>query len=364
MLQLIGDKVVSTGRLLTFTAMASNTNPQSPRLIFSLDQGAPTGASINPATGVFTWTPTNAQGPSTNRVTIRVTDDSAQKLTDSETIAIIVTADDIVTPPRVRLAPISDRTANEGSLVILAAVLTNSPTAIPPLSYSLAPGAPANAVFNATTGAFFWQTREEDGPSTNTITVRVGDSGSPPATASQSFTVVVNEVNRAPVLAAIDRKTIGVGARLTFQALATDDDLPANALTYSLELGAPVGAAIDLKTGVFTWTPTQADAQTAHTITIRVADNGSPALSDSKTFTVVVGAPEPLKLFASILPNGQFQLTVNGEIGKSYFILRSTDLSSPDWELLTNFVATATSVQILDPTPANSKQRFYRAVSP
>ena len=42
----------------------------------------------------------------------------------------------------------------------------------------------------------------------------------------------------------------------TFTAAATDVDVPAQTLTFSL-VGAPAGAAIDSDTGVFTWTPTE-----------------------------------------------------------------------------------------------------------
>ena len=42
----------------------------------------------------------------------------------------------------------------------------------------------------------------------------------------------------APVLAAIGNKTVNEGSLLTFTATATDADLPANTLTFSLDAGA------------------------------------------------------------------------------------------------------------------------------
>src|SRR5262249_47252830 len=50
--------------LITFTATASDLDTGQ-TLTFSLDSTAPAGASIVPGTGVFTWTPTEAQGPGT-----------------------------------------------------------------------------------------------------------------------------------------------------------------------------------------------------------------------------------------------------------------------------------------------------------
>jgi len=43
-------------------------------LTYSLDGGAPAGASINAVSGAFTWTPTEAQGPGSVPITVRVTE--------------------------------------------------------------------------------------------------------------------------------------------------------------------------------------------------------------------------------------------------------------------------------------------------
>ena len=45
--------------------------------------GAPDGAAIDPLTGVFTWTPTEAQGPQTYTVTVRVIDSTLPAATDA-----------------------------------------------------------------------------------------------------------------------------------------------------------------------------------------------------------------------------------------------------------------------------------------
>jgi large repetitive protein len=86
---------------------------------------------------------------------------------------------------------------------------------------------------------------------------------------------------------------VNEGSLLTFDATATDSDIPANTLTYSLDAGAPAGATINSSTGVFTWTPTNGPSQSA-SITVRVTDNGTSALSDFKTINVTVNnvAPE------------------------------------------------------------------------
>jgi len=76
---------------LTFTASASETAANfGDTITYSLAAGAPTGASINPTTGAFTWTPTEAQGPGIYPITIVATDDGEPQLSDSETITITV----------------------------------------------------------------------------------------------------------------------------------------------------------------------------------------------------------------------------------------------------------------------------------
>jgi hypothetical protein len=87
--------------------------------------------------------------------------------------------------------------------------------------------------------------------------------------------VVLFDTNRTPVLAAIDNQAVDEESALTFTATATDPD--SNVLSFSL-IGAPTGAAIDATTGAFTWTPTEAQGPGSFTFSVRVTDNGTPAL--------------------------------------------------------------------------------------
>jgi len=92
----------------------------------------------------------------------------------------------------------------------------------------------------------------------------------------------------APVLQAIPDYSVDEGATLTLTVSATDADVPAQALTYSLLAGAPEGAEIDPRTGVLTWTPLESQGGVNYSLTVKVTDNGSPLLSDSTTFHVTV----------------------------------------------------------------------------
>jgi hypothetical protein len=87
----IANRVIHAGTTLTITNQAYDPDATNGPLGFSLDV-APAGASIGPGTGVFTWSPTASQAPSTNMVTIRVTDSGTPPLSDAKSFQVIVVA--------------------------------------------------------------------------------------------------------------------------------------------------------------------------------------------------------------------------------------------------------------------------------
>src|SRR5262245_44046400 len=283
-LGVIANQTVNEGSLLTVTASGTDSDVPANTLTYSLDPGAPAGMTINASSGVLTWTPTEAQGPGTSPVTVRVTDSGTPSLSATRTFN--VTVNEVNSAPT--LATIANQTVNEGSLLTVTASGSDTDVPANTLTYSLEPGAPAGLTINASSGVVSWTPTEAQGPSTSSVTVRVTDSGSPSLSDTKTFTVTVNEVNNAPVLAVIANRTVNEGSVLTVTASATDSDVPANTLTYSLDLGAPAGASINSTSGLFSWTPSEAQGPGSYPITVRATDSGTPSLSDTKTFTVTV----------------------------------------------------------------------------
>src|SRR5262249_1910440 len=93
-----------------------------------------------------------------------------------------------------------------------------------------------------------------------------------------SVTVAVS-ANTAPVFAAIPDVLAHVLRPLSIGSVATDADVPANGLTYSV-IAAPTNASIGANDGVFHWTPTRDQAPSTNAITLQVLDDGYPALSN------------------------------------------------------------------------------------
>ncbi|MBK8047196.1 MAG: putative Ig domain-containing protein [Anaerolineales bacterium] len=126
---------------------------------------------------------------------------------------------------------------------------------------------------------------------TDLITFGTNDTGNTgsggPLQDSDEVSVAVNPLNDAPVLDPIGNKTGDETTLITFGANATDID-GSDTLVYSLLPGAPAAATIDAATGIFTWTPGEADGQGDYPITVQVADNGVPVLTDAETLTITV----------------------------------------------------------------------------
>ena len=223
------------------------------------------------------------------------------------------------------------------------------------LTYTLGPGAPANAAIHAATGVFTWTTTEAQGPFTNVITVIVTDNSTPPLSASQAVTVVVLESNLPPVLTAVSNRAIHAGTTLVVTNVASDPDLPANLLTFSL-VNFPAGAAIGAANGRLTWPTTDADAGTTNSFSVRVTDNGVPARTDTKSFSVRVATRPRVGLDANA---GTVTLTWEGLAGVRYAIEFKDDLGALAWQSLTTTTALADGTLSVVEQPA-AAQGFYR----
>ena len=125
---------------------------------------------------------------------------------------------------------------------------------------------------DANSGAFSWTPTETQGGTTPSVTITVTDNGTGNLVDSETFTITVSDINSAPVLGAIGNQTVNELATLSFTATATDSDLPADTLTFSLDAAAiSAGMSIDANTGVFSWTPTESQGGIPPSVAVRSA---------------------------------------------------------------------------------------------
>jgi regulation of enolase protein 1 (concanavalin A-like superfamily) len=84
----IPDQLMVLGTTLDFVVPATDIDAPPQLLTYSLDAGAPPGATLNAQTGEFIWTPSIA--PSTNTITIMVSDNGNPNRTVSRTFQVSV----------------------------------------------------------------------------------------------------------------------------------------------------------------------------------------------------------------------------------------------------------------------------------
>jgi uncharacterized repeat protein (TIGR01451 family) len=196
-------------------------------------------------------------------------------------------------------------------------------------------------------------------PATNqhgsaTITLAVSDGL---AVTNRSFGVTFNPVNDAPTMAGPSDRTIHAGTLIQFTNTATDVDLPADSLTFSLLAGAPFAAAITPTTGVFTWLTSDADAGVTNSITVEVTDNGAPPLNDTATFLATV-APRPL-IYSIEATNNVVTLIWSAIEGQGYRLQTNAALTTPAWgDIEGDVIATGTAAT--NAAPLEQTETYFR----
>ena len=147
--------------------------------------------------------------------------------------------------------------------------------------------------------------------------------------------IVVTNANTAPVLSPLSNQVVNPGQTVTFTASATDTNLPAQTLTYSL-LSAPTNAALDGSSGQFTWRPLPAQADTTNLVTVRVMDNGLPSMSATQNCLVAVNPLVSPSLGAPSWNAGRLTFSIAGASGPDYAVQTSTNLTDWDTPFITN----------------------------
>jgi hypothetical protein len=357
----IPTQTVNEMTLLTVTNTATNANTYATICGYCL-VNPPAGACID-ANGVITWTPTQNQSPGAYFITTVVTNSSPYdlvnpQLTATNTFAVIV--------QEVNVAPalpaIALQTVNELALLTVTNAATNANIHSTIRGYCLV-NPPAGASINAG-GVITWTPAQTQSPGTYPITTIVTNNNpfdlvNPQLTATNTFAVIVKEVNVAPVLPVIAPMTIYAMMPLTVTNRATDANIHAT-VAYSLA-NPPAGLAIN-SAGVITWTPTAAQESSTNAITTiatgtDLLDAVNPQLSATNTFTVVV-KPVPQLGSPVMLADGAFEFTFSTVANAGYTVECSTNLT--DWTEVMGLVGDGSPATLYDPNAGGNPKCFYR----
>jgi hypothetical protein len=172
---------------------------------------------------------------------------------------------------------------------------------------------------------------------------------------------VASLMNHPPSLMPVFDTAILAGRTLLVTNAASDPDSPAQTLTFGLP-AAPTGASISSSTGLLSWRPSMAQANSTYPLAVSVVDNGAPSQSATQSFSVTVLPPSKPSVASASVSNRSFSMMVNGDTGPDYSIYTATNLASQVWTLLLTTNPQNLPFLFQDSSITNSAQRFYRVL--
>ncbi len=247
---------------------------------------APIGMTIDPISGVVSWTPT--EGVTTSgTVTVTAKDDGVDGASgDSETFVVSVTA--VNDEPEITSsAPTS---ATEGVPFTYQVDVTDPDDSGDQLIYSLSNEPTGMTIDVVGDGLISW-TPANGVNSSGVVSITVEDGkedGSVPQTQLMSLSIIA--VNTAPSITSTAGTAATEDVEYEYELTVTDEDDENNGTDLIFSLGnAPSGMAVS-STGFITWTPSEGQ-EGASSIQVTVSDGGEDsAASASETFSITVTA--------------------------------------------------------------------------
>ncbi len=233
----------------------------------------PEGMTIDPASGLINWTPTDTQ-VGVHDTSVVVSDDRGGST--SQTFQITVEEENLA--PVFSTTSLPDATED---LSYSATLTATDPNSGDTLTFSLEDG-PANLSVDAQTGELTWLPVNAQVGS-NSITVRVTDADG--LFNEATLSIVVQNVNDSPTFSSQPPLTATEGVEYQYAAQAEDPDA-GDSLTYAL-VAAPEGMAIDATSGWVTWIPTSNQGG-SHAVTVRAIDTAGAAVEQSFSVSVQI----------------------------------------------------------------------------
>ena len=208
------------------------------------------------------------------------------------------------------------------------------------------------ASFSGATNATLTITNVQAGDAATYSVIITNSAGS-----MTSSNVTLTVANSAPNLTPVPDQTINAGMMLTVTNVATDAEAPPQTLSFSM-LAGPTNSTLSAA-GIFSWRPPASQGGTTNPVSVKVADNGTPNLSATNQFIVMVN-PVSKPGMGTISYEGtqlSFMIT-GGTTGPDYVVEASTNLTV--WQTLLTTNSPPQPFAFTDTPPAVASKRFYR----
>ena len=336
------------------------TDPENDTLTFAFLGTPPSGMTLDTALGRLTWPTGEATGPSTNVITIVVTDNGSPSLSATGLVTVVV--NEVNQAPT--LAPIASRAINPDMTLLLTNSAADLDLPANTLTFTLGPGAPLGATLSPLGGVFAWHPTTAQSPSTNPIAVIVTDNGVPALSATQTFTVIVTNANHPPTatnyVAGTLRNTATTLALAKLLKFAGDPDHD----TLTVSAAGPTSAhdgRITLGGTTLTYLP-PTNYSGADSFPYTVSDGHGGTATAQILVTVREFDSSANKLGLTAIPGG-WRLTFAGVSGRTYRVQRSA-IATGGWGTAATLVMPAAGVTSFDDLNPPVGTGFYRAVAP
>ncbi|GAB4170305.1 MAG: hypothetical protein Kow00108_04310 [Calditrichia bacterium] len=303
LLAVIEPKTINEMENLKVTLTASDPDVEDEGKLTLSAAGLPEGATFDPESGTFNWTPSFEQS-GIHEITFTVAD--PQGLKDQKTLKI--TVNHVNRPPV--LANVENKVIDENQLLSFTLNGSDPDKEDSGKLKYMAEKLPEGATLDAVSGAFSWTpTFDQSGQYNVLFMVTDGEYSD-----SQLVAVTVNHVNRPPVLAEISQQNVNENELLSFIVSGSDPDVEDEGKLVFSTGPLPEGAQFNAETRTFSWTPTF-EQSGSYTVLFKVTDPSG--LVDSKEATIVVHHVNRVPVITQIEPlsideNKLLEFALNG----------------------------------------------------
>ena len=268
-------QTIAENTLLTFVVpKGEDPDKEDTDILKYAAQNLPEGAVFDPATMTLTWTPDFDQSGDYNS-TITMSDG---KFTVEQPLTIAVTH--VNRPPIVE--PIKPQNIDENSQLQFSVNSSDPDKEDEGKTTLVSSELPQGATFDTKSGSFSW-TPTFDQSGEYSVTFTITDAAG--LNASQTATINVNHVNRAPVLTSIPAQAINENTPLNLAFVATDEDKEDEGKLKFNSANLPQGSTLDPTSGAFSWVPTFLQAG-SYKLDVKVTDSGELSATQPVEITV------------------------------------------------------------------------------
>ena len=321
------------------TVTATDLDLPTQTLAYSISGGADAGRfTIDSGTGALSFSTapdreaaTDANGDHVYEVTVQVSDGAGG--TDTQTLFVTVTDVD-----EFNVGPVSDanaaadlvaENAANGTLVGLTAQATDADATTSAITYSLDDSAGGRFTIDSATGVVTVANGgllDYEAATSHDITVRATSADG--SSSTRTFTIALGPVNdNAPVITSNGgggsaSVTVAENTTAVTTVAATDADLPAQTVSYSISGGADAGRfTIDSATGALTFSappdfenPLDADGDNVYEVTVQASDGAGGADTQNLSVSVSNTNEAPVATIgpATYAVDEQVTLTLHG----------------------------------------------------